>query len=67
MTNGKSSKSLNFLWKGKQIGGQSFFKYFCIDPKALSEHYLGLAAVVGRSTEANFKYVRENSNGKVIG
>ena len=67
MTNDKSSKILGFLWKGKQIGGQSCYKYFCTDPNALSEHYLGLPTVVGGSNEENFKHVRESSSGKVVG
>lgn len=38
-----------------------------IESEALSERYLGLPTVVGRSKDGTFKHVRECSSGKVVG
>lgn len=38
-----------------------------IEQEALSERYLGLPTVVGRSKDGTFKYVTECSKGKVTG
>ena len=38
-----------------------------IQSEALSERYLGLPTVVGRSKDGTFKYVRESAKGKVTG
>ena len=40
---------------------------FGIEQEALSERYLGLPTVVGRSKDGTFKYVTECSKGKVTG
>ena len=38
-----------------------------ISSEALSERYLGLPTVVGRSKDGTFKYVRESAARKVAG
>lgn len=61
-------KSSIFFGKGCKEEDKGILKQTIgIDSEALSERYLGLPTVVGRSKDGVFKYVRESSSGKVSG
>ena len=61
-------KSSIFFGKGCSEDNKGMLKGIIgITSKALSEKYLGLPTVVGRSKEGTFKHVKESSQGKVLG
>lgn len=61
-------KSSIFFGKGSNESDKEVLKGIIgINSEALSEKYLGLPTVVGRSKEGTFKHVRESSKGKVMG
>jgi hypothetical protein len=61
-------KSSIFFGKGCQEGVKVNLKQAIgIESEALSERYLGLPTVIGRSKEGSFKHIRERSWGKIKG
>ena len=61
-------KSPIFFGKGSKDGDKAVLKQAIgISSEALSERYLGLPTVVGRSKDGTFKYVKESAKGKVSG
>ena len=61
-------KSSIFFGRGSQQDTKVQLKGILgVDNEALSERYLGLLTLVGRSEDGTFKYVTESSKGKVCG
>ena len=61
-------KSAVFFGKGTLDGDKEELKHVLqISEEALSERYLGLPTLVGRSKDGTFKYVEESVRGKVSG
>jgi hypothetical protein len=61
-------KSSIFFGKGSTDEDKETLKQAIgISSEALSERYLGLPTVVGKSKDGTFKYVRESARGKVAG
>ncbi|XP_073359859.1 uncharacterized protein [Aegilops tauschii subsp. strangulata] len=61
-------KSAIFFGKGSEDGDKAVLKQAIgISSEALSERYLGLPTVVGKSKDGTFKYVKESAKGKVSG
>ncbi|XP_073363071.1 uncharacterized protein [Aegilops tauschii subsp. strangulata] len=61
-------KSSIFFGKGRAENNKAMLKGIIgITSEALSEKYLGLPTVVGRSKDGTFKPVRESARGKVLG
>ena len=61
-------KSSIFLGKGSGEGDREMINEIIgISSEALSDKYLGLQPVVGRSKEGTFKHVKESSKRKVLG
>ncbi|XP_073363325.1 uncharacterized protein [Aegilops tauschii subsp. strangulata] len=61
-------KSAIFFGKGTSDDSKEELKQVLdMSAEALSERYLGLPTVVGRSKDGTFKYVKESARGKVSG